>query len=72
MSEIIPLKTGTDEHARAETDRKRRLFAWADLVLQRLGFTDRVAQADSVDELRKVTFDADSLDVALAIREASR
>ena len=70
MSEIIPLKTGTDEHARAETDRKRRLFAWADLVLQQLGFTDRVAQADSVDELRKVTFDADTIEVALAIRDA--
>ena len=70
MSEIIPLKTGTDEHARAETDRKRRLFAWADLVLQQLGFADRMAQADSVDELRKITFDADGLDVALAIREA--
>ena len=70
MSEIIPLKTGTDEHARAETDRKRRLFAWADLVLQQLGFADRVEQADSVDELRKVTFDADTIEVALAIREA--
>ncbi len=34
MSKITPLKTGTDEHARAETDRKRRLFAWADFVLQ--------------------------------------
>jgi putative DNA primase/helicase len=70
MSEIIPLKTGTDEHARAETDRKRRLFAWADLVLQQLGFADRVAQADSVDELRKVAFDADTIQVALAIRDA--
>lgn len=70
MSEIIPLKTGTDEHARAETDRKRRLFAWADLVLQQLGFADRVAQANSVDELRKVTFDADTIQVALAIRDA--
>ena len=70
MSEIIPLKTGTDEHARAETDRKRRLFAWADLVLQQLDFADRVAQADFVDELRKVTFDADTIEVALAIRDA--
>jgi len=70
MSKIIPLKTGTDEHARAETDRKWRLFAWADLVLQQFGFTDRVAQADSVDELRKVTFDADAVEVALAIRDA--
>ena len=70
MSEIIPFKTGTDEHARAETDRKWRLFAWADFVLQRLGFTDRVVQANSVDELRKVTFDADTIEVALAIRDA--
>jgi predicted P-loop ATPase len=70
MSEIIPLKTGTDEHARAETDRKQRLFAWADLVLQQLGFADMVAQADTVDDLRKVTFNADTIEVALAIRDA--
>jgi predicted P-loop ATPase len=70
MSAIIPLKTGTDEHARAETDRKRRLFSWADLVLQQLGFADRVAQAGSVDDLRKVRFDADTIEVALAIRDA--
>ena len=70
MSAIIPLKTGTDEHARADTDRKRRLFAWADFVLQHLGLADRVAQADSLDELRKVTFDADNIEVALAVRDA--
>jgi predicted P-loop ATPase len=39
-------------------------------VLQQLGFVDRVAQADSVDDLRKVTFDADTFEVALAIRDA--
>jgi predicted P-loop ATPase len=70
MSAIIPLKTGADEHARAETDRKQRLYAWADLALRQLGFADRVAQADSVEELRKVTFDADTIEVALVIRDA--
>ena len=41
------------------------------LHIQRLGFTDRVAQADSVNKfLRKVTFDADTIEVALAIRDA--
>jgi predicted P-loop ATPase len=70
MSAIIPRKISADEHARAETDRKQRLFAWADRVLQQLGFADRVAQADSVDELRQITFDADTIEVALAIRDA--
>jgi predicted P-loop ATPase len=61
---------GAEEHARAETERKRRLFAWADRVLQELGFAERLANANSLGELRKITFDVDAAEVALAIREA--
>ena len=51
---------GADEHARAETERKRQLFAWADRVLREMGLAERVARASSLDELRKITFDADA------------
>jgi hypothetical protein len=39
-------------------------------VLQDLGLAERVARASSLDELRRVTFDADAADVTLAIRAA--
>src|SRR5271166_4853551 len=69
---IIPLHPpGADEHARAETDRKLRLFQWADRVLADLGLAAKVSQANSVDELRRITFDAaDASEVDLAIRDA--
>ena len=61
---------GSEEHARAETQRKQRLFDWADRVLRELGLADRVARANSLEELRKVIFDANAAEVELAIREA--
>ena len=61
---------GAEEHARAETERKRRLFDWADHLLEQLGLPERVAQAKSVEELRKITFDANAVEVELAIRDA--
>ena len=59
-----------DEHSRADTERNRRLFEWADAVLKRLGLDKVVAAARSVEELRRVTFDADSIEVTLAVRDA--
>jgi predicted P-loop ATPase len=59
-----------EAHARAETERKQKLFAWADGVLQQLGLAAKVAQATSFDDLRKITFDADDVNVELAIRAA--
>ena len=59
-----------DEHARAETQRKQSLFAWADRVLAELGVARRVQGASTLDELRLVTFDADAAEVVLAIRDA--
>jgi predicted P-loop ATPase len=59
-----------EAHARAETERKLKLFAWADGVLQQLGIASKVAQAMCFDDLRKITFDADDVDVELAVRDA--
>jgi predicted P-loop ATPase len=61
---------GAEEHARAETKRKRRLFAWADRLLRELGLAERVARANNLGELCSITFDANAAEVALAIREA--
>jgi predicted P-loop ATPase len=61
---------GAEEHARSETERKQQLFAWADRMLRELGLADRVARTNSLDELRRIIFDADAAEVALAIREA--
>ncbi len=69
MAELITVKSGAEEHARAETERKQRLFAWADRVLQSLGITERVTHAISVDELQKIVFDDDSIEVKLSARD---
>jgi len=70
-AEIIPFPgaPGAEEHADAETDRKNRLYAWGDGLLRQLGLVDRVSRANSVEELRKITFDADAVEVELAIRD---
>jgi predicted P-loop ATPase len=68
---VIPFpQAGAEEHSSAETERKRRLYDWADGVLRQMGLADRVAQTNSLHELRKIALDADNAEVALAIREA--
>ena len=69
---IVPFPNpDAEEHARAETERKRRLFEWADRVLADIGLAAKVQQANSLDELRRITFDdADTSEVDLAIRDA--
>jgi hypothetical protein len=67
---VIPISPGVDEHANAETERKRALFAWADQLLKELGLAERVARATGLPELRKIVFDPEAAAVALAIREA--
>jgi predicted P-loop ATPase len=59
-----------DDHARAGTQRNRRLFDWAEAVLAKLRLDKAVAAARTVDELRRITFDLDSAEVTLAIRDA--
>jgi putative DNA primase/helicase len=60
------------EHARAETERKRRLFAWVDALIRQLDLDRAIAQASTFEELRKIVIDVDSAEVTLAIREALR
>jgi hypothetical protein len=71
-NDVIPFsrRRGAEDHASEETDHKTRLFAWADGELQALGFAQRIAHANSLDELRRITFDANAAEVEIAIREA--
>jgi predicted P-loop ATPase len=69
----LPIPTpppNADAHARADTERNRRLFDWAEAVLKKLGLDKAVAAARSIEELRKVTLNVDSAEIALAIRDA--
>jgi len=66
---VIPIPRSAG-NADAEDQRQRALFAWADLVLYGLGLIERIARAESLDELRKLTFDPYATEVTLAIRAA--
>ena len=63
MADIIPFPID-------ETERKRRLFEWADRILQHLGLTDQIAQASGLEDLRKITFDVNAVAISLAVQEA--
>jgi predicted P-loop ATPase len=58
------------ERKRADDQRKRRLFAWANDLLKRLGFNKRVAVAKSVEDLHHIVIEDDDADVILEIRDA--
>jgi hypothetical protein len=66
----VPASPDADEHARTDTQRNQRLFDWADAVLKRLRLDKAVGGTKSLEELRRVTFNADSAEIALAIRDA--
>jgi predicted P-loop ATPase len=66
VSQLIPFPQSASD----ETERKRDLYAWCDRLLERLGLTRKVAEANSVDDLRKIVFDVDSFEVGLAVRDA--
>jgi predicted P-loop ATPase len=66
----FPEQPDAEAYAHAETERKCRLFAWADALLQQLGLTAKVAQAQSADELRRIVLDIDDVEIELAIRDA--
>jgi predicted P-loop ATPase len=74
MTEVIqlPVRTSTDadEHARADSDRKRRLFDWALEVLKSLGLVKAVTRATSIEELRAIVLDLECAEITLAIRDA--
>ena len=67
MAKIINLPglakpTTEEEHARADTERNQRLFDWALGVLKAVGVYRAVNAARSIEELHRVTFDADSVE----------
>ena len=69
----LPIPTpppNADAHARADTERNRRLFDWAEAVLKALGLDKAIAAARSIEELRRITLDVDSAEIALALRDA--
>lgn len=53
-----------------ETARKTALYKWADEILKELGLIDQIEQANSVEALRKIIFDVDTVEAELAIQEA--
>jgi predicted P-loop ATPase len=59
-----------DAHARADTERNRQLFAWAEGVLKALGLDKAVAAARSIEELRRIALDVNDAEITLAIRDA--
>ena len=76
MAETIDLvpqaAKNAEEHARADTQRNKQLFNWADGVLRSLGLDRAIAAAKSIQELRRITLNVDSAELALAIRDALR
>jgi hypothetical protein len=60
----------TEEHARAETERKRRLFGWADDLLKELGLTEQILRANTLYELRKIKFNPKSDEIEEAVYNA--
>jgi hypothetical protein len=76
MSGVLPFppvptpELDAEEQAYGDAERKTRLFAWANKVLKDLGLADKVSQAKTSDELRKITFDEQAVEVTLAIRDA--
>ena len=74
MAKIVKLpmqvSQTAEEHARADTERNRRLFAWALVVLKQLGVDKAVAAAKTLEELHKIAFGVESVEVILAIRDA--
>jgi predicted P-loop ATPase len=65
----VPTSQGADEHARADTQRNQQLFDWADALLKKLRLDKAVTAAKSIEELRSVTLDMESVEIILAIRD---
>jgi len=66
----VPVALSAEEHARAETERRQRLFDWAEAVFKELGLIKALAAARSLEQLRGIVFNVDGHKVVLAIRAA--
>jgi hypothetical protein len=67
---LAPLSKTAEDHARADTERSRQLFAWALAVLKQLGVDRAVAAAATAEAVHKITLDMENDEVILAIRDA--
>jgi Virulence-associated protein E-like domain len=69
----LPIPTpppNADVHAHADTARNQRLFDWAEGLLEALGLDKTIAAARSVEDLRRIALDVESVEIALALRDA--
>jgi predicted P-loop ATPase len=67
---VIPFPVGSEDYARAEDQRQRALFAWADALLQQLGLDVEIAQAQTLDALRRIKCDFKDSRIDIAIQDA--
>lgn len=66
---IVPFRSPSP-NAEGEAGRQQRLYEWAIRVLTERGLVEQIERAASLEQLRKVAFDPDAIEVALAIRAA--
>jgi predicted P-loop ATPase len=59
-----------DEGPQDEADRQKSLLDWGDKVLDQTGVRQAIADATTIEELQRITFDPDSTAVVLAINDA--
>src|SRR5262249_11430857 len=66
----VPLARTAEDHARTDSERRRRLFAWDLAVLKQLGVDRAVASASTAEAVHKITLDIENDEVILAIQAA--
>jgi predicted P-loop ATPase len=66
----VPVALDADDRVHADDRRNQRLFDWARGVLNRLGLDRAIAQARTIDELRRIVLDLEDGRIVLAIRDA--
>jgi hypothetical protein len=59
-----------EDHAQAETERKRTLFASLDRLLEEIGLAAKVAAAHDLRELASIIFDPNAPEIDLTINDA--
>src|SRR5262249_54416067 len=67
---LTAAKLDADAHARADSERARQLFAWADALLERIGLTRASAATRTLEDLHRVVLDLEHTTIIMAIRDA--